>query len=259
MKVEMIKLTLIQGDCLEVLKKLRSESVDLVVTDPPYFILNTVSKIQKEAKDWDSFEDMLAYKKFTTKYLNELYRIMKDNTSCCLFWSERHLFAFDEIIQQTKFNLHKILIWHYPNILKGFSNKRWHNTFDFIFHLAKGKVSTFNASFVKGENIDVWRFPKPQFNFKKDHKYHSTQKPLELIKRLIKILSNPNDTVLDPFLGSGTTMQACLELNRNCIGVEINPEYVNVTKKRLNWGHSLGDVEFEFYMFEKTKSNQVPR
>ena len=246
-----IKLTLIQGDCMEVLPKMPDASVDLVVTDPPYFILNTVSKIQKEAKDWDSFEDTLAYKSFTTKYLNELYRIMKDNTSCCLFWSERHLFAFDEIIQQTKFNLHKILIWHYPNILKGFSNKRWHNTFDFIFHLTKGKASTFNASFVKSENIDVWRFPKPQFNFKKDHKYHSTQKPLELIKRLIKILSNPNDTVLDPFLGSGTTMHACLELNRNCIGVEINPEYINITKTRLNWGHSLGDVEFEFYEFEK--------
>ena len=70
---------------MEVLPKMPDASVDLVVTDPPYFILNTVSKIQKEAKDWDSFEDMLAYKSFTTKYLNELYRIMKDNTSCCLF------------------------------------------------------------------------------------------------------------------------------------------------------------------------------
>jgi len=80
---------------------------------------------------------------------------------------------------------------------------------------------------------------------------HPTQKPVKVIKWLLEYLSNKDDIVLDPFLGSGTTMHACLELARNCIGVEINPEYINVTKKRLNWGHSLGDVEFEFYEFEK--------
>jgi len=87
---------------------------------------------------------------------------------------------------------------------------------------------------------------------------HPTQKPLDLIEWIISYWSFEGDLVLDPFLGSGTTMEACLKLNRNCIGVEINPEYINITKKRLNWGHSLGDVEFEFYEFEKTKSDQVP-
>jgi len=243
----MVRLTLIQGDCLKILPKLPDECVDLVVTDPPYNILSSVDKIDNTAKEWDTFASIDEYKNFTINYLQQLERILKNNSSTFIFWSEKHLFIFPEILEKTNFKLYKILIWHYPNILKGFSNKRWHNTFDFIFHLVKGdKPKIFNASFVKGENIDVWKFPKPQFNFKKDKKLHSTQKPLEMIKRIVKMFSENGDTVLDPFLGSGTTMKACLELNRNCIGIEINKNYCDITKKRLNWGYSLGNVIFEF-------------
>ena len=76
---------------------------------------------------------------------------------------------------------------------------------------------------------------------------HPTEKPTELIKKLIITSSNENDTILDPFLGSGTTMKAGLELRRNVIGIEIEPKYIEITKKRLNWGSSLGNVEFKFF------------
>jgi len=75
---------------------------------------------------------------------------------------------------------------------------------------------------------------------------HPTQKPLELIRRLISAFSFKEETVLDPFLGSGTTMVASQELKRNCIGIEIEPKYIEMAKKRLNWGSTLGNVEFEF-------------
>jgi len=229
-----IELTLIHGDSLEILPTLPSDSIDLIITDPPYFVLNSVSKISETAKKWDTFSSIEEYKRFTVTYLKQFERVMRYNASCFLFWSERHLFLFNELLSKTRLKLHKIIIWHYPNILKGFSNKRWHNTYDFIFHLVKGsKPKVFNASFVKEENKDVWIFPKPQYNYIKDHKYHSTQKPYELIKRLVKMFSNKGDTVLDPFLGSGTTMEACLELERNCIGIEINKEYCEIARKRL--------------------------
>ena len=189
----MIKLTLIQGDALKILPKLPDKSIDLVVTDPPYNILSSVPKnnIQNMAKEWDTFTSIEQYKNFTTNYLQQLERISKNNSSLFIFWSEKHLFIFPEVLEKTNLKLYKILIWHYPNILKGFSNKRWHNTFDFIFHLVKGdRPRTFNASFTKEENKDVWVFPKPQHNFKKDKKLHSTQKPLELIKRIIILSKN---------------------------------------------------------------------
>jgi site-specific DNA-methyltransferase (adenine-specific) len=248
----MIKLTLIQGDALKLLPMLEANSVDLIVTDPPYFILDTVKRISSLAKEWDSFKNEEDYKNFSVAYLSEFYRILKSGGSCFVFWSERHLFLIDEILRNINFKLYKIIIWYYPNILKGFSNKRWHNTYDFIFHLVKGdKPKVFNASFVKEENKDVWIFPKPQHNFKEDKKFHPTQKPLQLIQRIVKMFSNEGDIVLDAFLGSGTTMVACRDLKRSCIGIEINPEYIEITKRRLNWGSSLTDeIEWEFKVIQ---------
>jgi len=236
----MVKLTLIQGDALKVLPLIQNESVDLIVTDPPYFVLDKC--------DWDLFTNKEEYVDFTVKYLNLFYNVLKTDCSCLLFWSQKHLFLFDKILKQTKFNLYKMVVWHYLNVTKGFSNKRWIYTFDFILHLVKGeKPKIFNANFSLEENKDVWVFPKPQSNYSKDKKYHSTQKPLELISRIIKMFSNEGDVVLDAFLGSGTTMVACRNLKRNCIGIEINPSYIKICKERLNWGSSIDDkIDWEF-------------
>ncbi|MCD6411522.1 MAG: site-specific DNA-methyltransferase [Thermoplasmata archaeon] len=245
-----MKMVLIHGDSLKVLPKLE-QKVDLVIADPPYFVLEK-AKVQEIAKKWDFFHSVDEYREFTIRWLNEVYRLLKDGGSCLVFWSEKHMFLFGEIVKQTHFKLHKTIIWHYPNVLKGFSSKRWINTFDFVFHLVKGnKPKVFNAKFTKDENKDVQIFPKPQCNFVKDRKWHTTQKPLELIKRFVKILTNEGDWVLDPFLGSGTTMLACLQLNRNCVGIEINEEYIQIIKRRLNWGSSLGNVEFKFREVEE--------
>ena len=242
----MTKLTLYHGDALKILPTLPDESIDLVLTDPPYNILNTVQKISKTTKKWDNFGEQEFFN-FSLTWIRESERILKDGGSLIFFWSERHLWLVKDLLDQTNLKLHKILIWNYPNVLKGFSNKRWINTFDFIFHVVKGnKPKTFHASFVKSENVDVFRFPKPQYNFKHDHMYHPTQKPLDLIKILISNLTDEGDTVLDPFIGSGTTMVASKELNRNAIGIEKEAEYIKIIKDRLNWGSSLGDVEFEF-------------
>jgi len=240
-------LTLIQGDCLKVMRKIPDNSIDLVLTDPPY---NVIGKTQK----WDDKGQVDKFMCFTKDWLNECYRILKENTACYVFFGQKYIKEFYKL--KTKFDIKRMLIWHHPNLAKPTrSVYLW--TYDPIFYLVKG-TPKFDANFSQQENVDVFRYPKPQSNFNKERRYHPTSKPLNLIKKLISPTTNEKDMVLDPFLGSGTTMKACLELNRNCIGVEIEPKYIQIAKKRLNWNSSLGSVKFEFYMeedFEWVKEN----
>lgn len=146
------------------------------------------------------------------------------------------------------FEIKRMLIWHHRNMTRKFISKQYVWTYDPIFYLAKGKSEELKSSFTKRENVDVFEFAAPQTNFKRDKQYHFLQKPYELIATLIKNSSNKGDTVLDCFLGSGTTMKAALDLKRNCIGIEINPKYINIIKQRLNWGISLNPgIEWEYF------------
>ena len=261
----MIKLTLIQGDCLEVLKKLRSESVDLVVTDPPYMISreakitrsrNPLKRGKFKEKDisfmfgeWDIFESEEQYWEFIYSVLNQLKRILRKGAHLLMFFDKFKITPLVEWCKKNNFIARQPLYWLKTNPVPMAGKVSFMNAHECIFWATKETTSRKFATFHHelGQHPDY--FSCPIVPTSKHIRRHPTQKPVKVIKWLLEYLSNEGDTVLDPFLGSGTTMQACLELNRNCIGVEINPEYVNVTKKRLNWGHSLGDVEFEFYMF----------
>jgi len=220
----MVKLTLIQGDTLKVLPKIPDESVDLVITDPPYNVTNF---------EWDRVED---FRQFTKLWFDQCLRIAKNDSFILIFWSEKLLKLGFEI-----FNPNRLLIWHHPNLTLSGLNGEFVYDVDYILVVKKGK-----PKIKKGKHSTIFSYPKPQSNFKKDKAYHPAQKPLELLKKLIYLTTNENSFVLDPFLGSGTTMKACLELKRNCIGIEINKNYCNITKKRLNWGYSFSNVEFEF-------------
>jgi site-specific DNA-methyltransferase (adenine-specific) len=242
-----ITLTLIRGDCLKVLPTFPENMVDLVVADPPYYVLENVKRVSEDAREWDSFSGPEEFVDFSRRWLRECFRVSCDGASCFVFWSEKNLFLFPKVLDGTGWKFHKILVWHYPNILKAFSNTRWHNTFDFIFHLVKGSSpKTFTAKFTGGENVDVLTYPKPQHNFRVDKKLHTAQKPLELVKHLVKMFSSRGSIVLDPFLGSGTTMLACRMLWRNCIGIELNEKYVEIVKERVHWGSSLEGVRFQY-------------
>jgi DNA modification methylase len=239
MKEEKIKMTLVQGDCLKVLPTIPSESVDLVLTDPPY----NLGKFENDNLQEEEF------KNFSLRWLNECYRILKKNKPLFFtFWSDG-MYEMYNIIKKTQFNFVQTLIWYYPNIV-GYKGKPLYiRSFDPIFVLSKDKPRKLNL--IKGQSsIDCWnilKIPKPQSNFKEDKLLHPTQKPVALFKKIIMENSNESDIILDPFLGSGTTMIACRNLKRSCIGIEINPEYIEITKKRLNWGSSLSDkIEWEF-------------
>ncbi len=105
-------------------------------------------------------------------------------------------------------------------------------TYDPIFYIKFGKP-TFQSSFVGSENVDVFRYSKPQSNWPSNMRWHPTSKPVPLIENFVKISSNENDIVLDPFLGSGTTAIAAQNMGRRFIGIEKELKYYKISKQRL--------------------------
>jgi site-specific DNA-methyltransferase (adenine-specific) len=259
----MVKLTLIQGDCLKVLPKLPNESVDLVVTSPPY---NAGFEYEEDLNEREYFE-------FIENVLIEIYRVLKKSGRVCwnvsfiiynsntkkkFFIAPKTVLLFEKI----GFLPMDLIIWHKGKSSTHFcgNNTSWGSfkspsypymrpLSESILIFAKEKLkleskgeTDITANEFKEWTKNIWYIPTSQ----KDKEFHPTTFPLELPYRCIKLFTWKNTTVLDPFLGSGTTMKACLELKRNCIGIEINPEYIQVIKKRLNWGYLFGNVEFEF-------------
>ena len=203
-------------NCLEGMKKLPDKSIDLVCTDPPYGVLGNKHR-------WDDIDIW----KFTKEWWELVKtKLKKDSTVYC-FWSQKYLLEGLQI-----FKPDRVLIWHHPNLAKT-TNKMFLWTYDPVFYIKFGKP-VFHASFAKGQNVDVFRYPKPQSNWRGDKfRFHPTCKPLELVKNFIAISSNVDDIVLDPFIGSGTTAVACKQLGRHYIGFEINSKYCKIAERRL--------------------------
>ena len=231
---------LFQGDCLEIMPKLADDGVkvDLVLTDVPY---------GTTACKWDSiipFEPMW-------ECLNSL---TYDNTPIALFGSEpfsSHLrlsniknYRYDwiwEKEQGANFMNVKCQPYKVHEIISIFSKKR-HN-YAPIMEKGKPYISgkgdsgdiTGNVQKIQTKNKGT-RYPKSivKFNTNKNKSKHPTQKPVELLEYLIKTYTNEEDLVLDFTMGSGSTGVACLQTNRNFIGIELEPKYYEIAKKRIN-------------------------
>jgi len=211
-------------DCVKGMKRIPNESIDLIVTDPPYNLGRF---------EGDNFTEK-EFKEFTLKWLNECYRILKKNKLLFFtFWSDG-MYEMYNLIKQTDFNFIQTLIWYYPNISGFKGKKQYTRTFDPIFVLSKDTPRKLNIQkgpgFGTGDCWNMLKISKPQSNFKKDKLIHPTQKPLELFERLIYENSDENDIILDPFCGIGTFIS---DLKRQYVGFETNKEYYNIAKQKL--------------------------
>jgi len=246
----MIKLTLIQGDCLKILPKLPDESIDLILTDPPYN--------KGKFEHYDGLPDDVFWKHME-KWIKECFRILKSDGHLYFTCSQEQIWKYKEICERVGFKLKHLLIWFFnePKVHMK-TEVGWLRTYEPIMFFVKSerfrKLNN-DRKWTEGvNNFDVCMFRSPHKSTKGlNKKLHPTQKPVELYYKIIVKSTLEGMSVLDPFLGSGTTMVACLKSRRNCIGIEINPEYIKVIKQRLNWGSSLGDVKFEFYTEEEFK------
>ena len=243
-----------RGDCLEILKNISDESIDLVVTSPPYDDLrsyNSEFNIENIAK--------------------ELLRVTKKggvivwNVNDKIKNGSKSLTSFKQaiIFNQIGFNLNDVMIWEKTNPMPQVKQPRYNQVFEYMFIFSKGKPKTFNPIMVEcksaglkydstckkitkdkervkktfhinKQKIDnnIWRFAVAQ-----NKTEHPAVFPLELPLRHIKSWSNENDLVLDPFMGSGTTGVACKELNRNFIGIELDEKYYEIAKERIESGY----------------------
>lgn len=231
----MSKVRLFNGDCEQVLQQLVDENVkvDAIITDPPYEIssisgggiVNTVKSFNKSLKQLEDDNIINGYdiEKFGELAINVMNEIniyfwcnKKQIPDYFNFWVDKHKCVFD------------ILSWHKTNALPTYSNKYLSDT-EYLLYFRKGKGKCFPQTY---EDAKTYFLRPINATDKKQYK-HPTIKPLEITETIIKNSTKEGQTVLDPFMGSGTTGAACRNLKRNFVGVELNTEYFNIAKERI--------------------------
>lgn len=213
----MSEFKLIYGDCLEVMKTMPDNSVGLIVTDPPYCVGTTSSGVKG---DWTDNNLILP---FFERFFSETRRILKDGKQFYINTDWRTWPLIFPIAIQF-LTVKNCIVWDYEWIKAG-SHYRFSH--EFIMYGFKGDNK---RSFSAAER-DVWRISP--INFTNKNKNHQSEKPVELINKMLINSSNENDLVLDCFMGSGTTGIACCNLNRDFVGIEINKKYFQIAKKRI--------------------------
>ncbi len=239
-----------QGDCIELMKNIPESSVDLIFADPPYNLqLNNElyrpnqTKVEAVNDEWDKFNSFEEYDEFSKKWLNECRRILKDTGSIWVIGTYHNIFRLGTIMQNLGFWILNDIIWIKTNPMPNFKGTRFNNAHETLIWAAKSKNSkyTFHYHSLKIFNDDLqmrsdWLIPICQGEERikvNGKKAHSTQKPEELLYRIIISTSNPDDIVFDPFTGSGTTLAVAKKLGRKFLGFEKDETYVKISKERL--------------------------
>lgn len=235
----MSSIDIITGDALDELPRIEPSSVDLVIADPPY----NLGKDYGNNHDIKGFDE---YLQFSRKWLTEAHRILKPTGTLYVFMGFRFIsYLYDILDRDLQLFFNSWIVWHYTQGMgktKGFSPRH-----DDILMFTKTKKAKFNLDAVRvpqkyyrnrnnmrGANPgDVWEFSHVHY-CNGNRQNHPTQKPEGLIERMVLASSDEGDRVVDPFLGSGTTLRVCQQLNRDGIGIEINPDYVTMTRDRLS-------------------------
>jgi DNA modification methylase len=230
---------IIKGDCFQELVKIQTKSVDLILTDPPYLI--SKSSGFKSYSSSTSKEIITKYGKHSIDFgywdkedidwnflFKEYYRILKDGGTLIFFFDIWKSTIIKEIADINKFKQSRVCQWQKTNPVPINSKINYlSNATEYFFTFIKGKKPTFNSEYDNG----VYRYP---ICHGKERLNHPTQKPLNLISELIKKHSNVGDLVLDTFAGSGTTGEACINLNRKYFLIEKDDKYIELINNRLN-------------------------
>ena len=224
-------------DCIQGMKKIPDNSIDLVVTDCPYHIVaggcsNIPRKdepsgifnrrstfTQKNAKSGKLFDNNdIEFK----DWLPEIYRIVKPNSHVYIMINARNLKELQTECEKVGFKFQQLIVWNKGNATP---NRYYLNSCEFILMLRKGNARNINNMGTK----NILTIPNIRGN-----KTHPTEKPIELMKILIENSSNENDIVLDPFFGTGSTLLACVNTHRHYIGYEIDDNYFDIACQRLD-------------------------
>lgn len=209
---------IIQGDCLVVMEGINDNSIDLILTDPPYGMnyqsfhrADKFDKIYNDNQiDWFS------------KFIKESYRVLKDNTHIYIFCNDYAISQFRALMEGAGFKIKRTLVWVKNNHTAGDLEGDYANKTEFIIFAHKGR-----RKLNGGRDTNVLFFDRVA------ELKHPAEKPVKLCKYLIEKSTERGDIVLDPFAGSGTTARASKDLGRAYIGVELIPRYVKIANERL--------------------------
>lgn len=236
---------LIQGDCIEELKKIKKGSVKMIFADPPYFLStqNGIScsggkMVSVKKGDWDNSLSLKEKHRFNKRWIRACKRVLSDDGSIWISGTFHNIYSIGMALEEEGFYIINNITWQKLNPPPNLSCKCFvHSTETILWAVKDKKKYTFNYSLMKEQNggkqhKDVWSGPLTPKKEKKLGK-HPTQKPKYILTKLINASTNEGDLVLDPFSGSGTTGVCALELGRKYIGIEKEEEYINISKKRL--------------------------
>ncbi|MDR2526908.1 MAG: site-specific DNA-methyltransferase [Rickettsiales bacterium] len=243
---------IIQGDCITELKKLPTASVDLIFADPPYnmqlkneLYRTNGTKVDGVDDEWDKFTDFKEYDDFCMSWLKECKRVLKDTGTIWVIGSYHNIFRVGNIMQNLGYWILNNITWYKTNPMPNFLGARFTNATETLLWCSKGenyKKFTFNYELMKKYNGgkqmgSVWSIGlcigNERIKGEDGKKVHSTQKPEELLKRVILATTKQGDLVLDPFFGAGTTGAVAKKLKRNFIGIERETKYIEAAKKRI--------------------------
>lgn len=211
-------------DCLNIMKQIENEYVDLIVTDPPYLIKYKTNR--RKNKDHDFCSEILNddNEQLIIDYIRECYRILKNNTAMYMFCNCDKVDFFKQELENAGFKIKNMIIWVKNNWTAGDLKAQFGKQYEIIFLVNKGR-KCFNGKRI----TDVWMFDR--ISGKKQ--FHQNQKPVDLLKQCILKHSDENDIIFDGFMGSGSTGVACIETGRKFIGVELDKKYFEIAKERI--------------------------
>ena len=245
---------LFNGDCLEILKSMPEDSIDMIFADPPYMLSNNGFTCQNgrmvnvNKGKWDKSKGFEEDTIFHNEWISACRRILKPEGTIWISGTYHSIYQCGFLLQKNNFHILNDITWFKPNASPNLSCRFFTASHETIIWARKEKKAkhTFNYEEMKNglfsedkfkkENTQmrsVWSITSPR-NEEKEYGKHPTQKPLNLLKRIVLASTNENDIVLDPFCGSGTTGAACRCLkNRSFIGIEIDINYCDIARNRL--------------------------
>ena len=215
---------LMQGDCLEKMKEIESGSIDMVLTDPPYNIarennFSTMGRAGIDFGEWDKGADLFSY-------IDECFRVLNKNGSFVVFNDWKNLGDISRYAEGLGFNTKDMIRLEKKNPMPRNRDRRYITDFECAIWFTMPRAKwVFNRQDEK--------YQRPKFKKSIEKGFHPTQKNLSLMEDLLRIHSNDGCVILDPFMGSGTTGVACKNLNRKFIGIELDQDYFEIAKKRI--------------------------
>ena len=243
---------IVVGDCVAEMAKLPAASVGLMFADPPYNLQlqgdlkrPDDSRVAAVDDDWDKFATFAAYDEFSRAWLLACRRALKPNGTLWVIGSYHNIFRVGALMQDLGFWILNDIVWRKSNPMPNFRGRRFtnaHETLIWAAHDAGKRNYTFNYEALKAGNDDLqmrsdWLIPlctgEERLKGGDGKKLHPTQKPEALLARVILAASRPDDLVLDPFCGTGTTGAVARRLRRRFIGIEREAEYAAAAEARI--------------------------